>query len=280
MTDKRVLTVQDISCIGQCSLTVALPIISACGVETIVLPSAVLSSHTGGFQGFTFRDLTEDIPKIRKHWTKEGLRFDCLYTGYLGSTRQISYVMELMETVLAEGAMKIIDPAMADNGRLYQGFDEAYVKEMARLCSRADIVLPNLTEAAMMTGISYHPERQDETYIVSLVRAMADLGARKVVLKGVAFREDRLGVAIYDADSGEVSYYFTERMAKNSHGTGDCFAASFTGALMQGCSVAEAAAIAADFVLLCMKKTMDDPSHWYGVKFEKALPMLVSRLNQ
>jgi pyridoxine kinase len=280
MTEKRVLTVQDISCVGQCSLTVALPIISACGVETVILPSAVLSTHTGGFKGFTFRDLTEDIPAIQKHWMSENLKFDCLYTGYLGSQLQIDYVADLMGTVLTDDALKIVDPAMADNGVLYTGFDEAFVKKMATLCGKADIVLPNLTEAAMMTGLEYRQKGQDEAYILSLLHAVAELGAKKVVLKGVSYESDKLGVAVYDSQTDDVSYYFTEWIPKSSHGTGDCFAAAFTGALMQGREIEQAAKLAADFVVDCIRKTMDDDSHWYGVKFEKALPMLVSELNK
>ena len=151
MTDKKVLTIQDISCMGQCSLTVALPIISACGVETIILPSAVLSTHTGGFTGYTFRDLTEDIPGIMDHWEKENISFDCLYTGYLGSITQIEYVYDLKKRVVKEDGLLIVDPAMADNGSLYYGFDDAFVAQMAKLCGSADIILPNITEAAFMT---------------------------------------------------------------------------------------------------------------------------------
>mgnify|MGYP003253961687 FL=1 len=165
MTDKKVLTIQDISCMGQCSLTVALPIISACGVETIILPSAVLSTHTGGFTGYTFRDLTEDIPGIMDHWEKENISFDCLYTGYLGSITQIEYVYDLKKRVVKEDGLLIVDPAMADNGSLYYGFDDAFVAQMAKLCGSADIILPNITEAAFMTGCELRLEGQDEAYV-------------------------------------------------------------------------------------------------------------------
>ena len=136
---KRVLTIQDISCVGQCSLTVALPIISACGLETAVLPSAVLSTHTGGFKDFTFRDLTDDLPKILEHWKKENIQFDAFYTGYLGSAKQIAYVRDILHSVRKKESVNIIDPAMADNGRLYVGFDSAFVeamKPLIRMCSQ------------------------------------------------------------------------------------------------------------------------------------------------
>ena len=152
---KKVLTIQDISCVGQCSLTVALPIISACGIETCVLPSAVLSTHTTGFTGYTFRDLTEDMLPIKDHWVKEGITFDAIYTGYLGTTQQIGYVEVFFRDVAGDGCVKIVDPAMADNGKLYPGFDMAYVEAMKGLCAKAVYILPNITEACFLTGMEY-----------------------------------------------------------------------------------------------------------------------------
>ena len=280
ITNKRILTIQDISCVGQCSLTVAQPIISACGVEACILPSAVLSTHTGGFHGFTFRDLTEDMPKIEAHWNAEGIFFDAVYSGYLGSTDQIDIVKGIMESTLLPGGLKIVDPAMADHGRLYYGFDDAFVRRMAELCGCADIILPNLTEACFMTGIPFDEARKDEGYVLRILHALAGLGAPVIVLKGISLESGQLGNAVYDAAKDQVRYYFTEEVPKRSHGTGDCFASAFTGALMQGMSVYDASALAADFVVECLLQTMDDEDHWYGVKFEKALPMLVSRLNR
>ena len=151
--DKRILTIQDISCVGQCSLTVALPILSAAGIETAILPSAVLSTHTAGFKGYTFRDLTDDMPAIAAHWKSEGIRFDAVYTGYLGSARQIAYVKQIFRDLLSDGGVRIVDPAMADNGKLYPGFDLAFAEEMKSLCAEADIILPNITEACFITGV-------------------------------------------------------------------------------------------------------------------------------
>lgn len=280
MTDKRVLTLQDISCLGQCSLTVALPIISACGVETIILPSAVLSSHTGGFSGYTFRDLTDDIPAIMNHWIKENQKFDCLYTGYLGSITQIGYVTELHKNVITDGGLLIVDPAMADNGKLYYGFDTEFVNHMAKLCSSADIILPNITEAAFMTDSELILENHSEKYIKMLLEKLSINGAKNIVLKGIRYKENEIGVAIYNSLSKKLDYYFTERINKSSHGTGDCYAAAFTGSLMQGRNLTDAAGIAAEFVLECIKKTTNDEKHWYGVKFEKALPLLINELNR
>ena len=177
MSYKRVLTVQDISCVGQCSLTVALPILSAAGLETAILPSAVLSTHTAGFTGFTVRDLTEDMPGIMAHWKKEHIAFDAIYTGYLGSTRQIGLVREMFSGLGAEGCLKAVDPAMADSGKLYPAFDMDYVGEMRTLCADADLILPNITEACFLTGTEYR-EEYDEGYIRDLVAALRAAGAK------------------------------------------------------------------------------------------------------
>ena len=278
--DKKVLTVQDISCVGQCSLTVALPIISACGIETAILPSAVLSTHTGGFEGWTFRDLTDDIPGIVDHWEKEQITFDAIYTGYLGSKRQIELVKDMFLRLSAPGCLKVVDPAMADNGKLYYGFDEAFAHEMGTLCGKADIALPNITEAAMMTDMPYIGEGYDEAYIRELMEKVLALGAKTVVLTGVSYREGELGVAVLSRGDAEISYYFHERLAKGCHGTGDIFASAFVGAAVKGKTPLEAARIAANFTLAGMKATLGDDTHWYGTKFEKALPVLMNELNK
>ena len=280
MTDKKVLTIQDISCVGQCSLTVALPIISACGIETCILPSAVLSTHTGGFTGYTFRDLTDDIPAIAAHWQKENIKFDSVYTGYLGSTKQIDYSIDIMEKLLCDDGVRIVDPAMADNGKLYYGFDDEFVKAMARLCGKADIILPNITEACFMVGAEYKQSGYDESYITDLLAKLGDLGAKVVVLTGVTYSEDKLGIAIYDTAAKSVNYYFHEKLNVSSHGTGDVYASAFCGAVTQGKSIYDSAKLAADFTVDSIKKTIGDDTHWYGVKFEKSLPMLVQELNK
>lgn len=280
MTDKKILTIQDISCVGQCSLTVALPIISACGIETCILPSAVLSTHTGGFTGYTFRDLTDDIPAIAEHWQKENIKFDAVYTGYLGSTKQIDYSIDIMEKLLSDDGVRIVDPAMADNGKLYYGFDNEFVKAMARLCGKADIILPNITEACFMVGAEYKQSGYDESYITDLLAKLGDLGAKVVVLTGVTYSEDKLGIAIYDTAAKSVNYYFHEKLNVSSHGTGDVYASAFCGAVTQGKSIYDSAKLAADFTVDSVKKTIGDDTHWYGVKFEKSLPMLVQELNK
>ncbi len=275
MAYRRILTIQDISCVGQCSLTVALPILSACGHETAILPSAILSTHTAGFSGYTCRDLTDDIPAIEAHWQKEGLRFDAIYTGYLGSTEQIARVMSVMEHTLTEGGLRIVDPAMADNGKLYPAFDDAYVAAMRILAATADILLPNITEACFLTGIPYR-EVYDESYIQELMNALHALGARTVILTGVGYNPEETGVTI--SESGVQSYYRHRRLPTGCHGTGDIYASAFVGALMKGLDAYAAAKIAADYVLICMENTRGDASHTYGVKFEPMLGTLMDMI--
>ncbi len=275
MAYQKILTVQDISCVGQCSLTVALPILSACGMETCIIPSAVLSTHTAGFSGFTVRDLTEDIPAIRAHWEKEGIRFAAVYTGYLGSTEQIAYVQEIFDTMLTAEGKKIVDPAMADNGKLYPAFDQAYVEAMKGLCAGADLLLPNITEACFLTDTPYR-EEYDETYIRGLLEKLTAAGAKTVVLTGVGYTAGRTGVVVYE--QGTYSYYEHEKIAKGCHGTGDVYASAFVGAYMNGKTAYDAAKIAADYTVQCIKNTQGDPDHWYGVKFETALADLMKML--
>ncbi len=272
--DHKVLTIQDISCVGQCSLTVALPILSACGLETAILPSAVLSTHTM-FQGFTFRDLTEDMPDILKHWEKEKFTFDAIYTGYLGSSRQIGYVKNIFHSVASKDCNLIVDPAMADNGKLYPGFDEAFAAEMAGLCKEADYILPNLTESCFMTNTEYR-ENYDEAYINHVLDKLKELTDATIILTGVSYSADTTGVVVAGKNTKE--YYKHRKSPHSSHGTGDIYSSAFTGALMKGHTPYDAARIAADYTLACIEYTATDPDHWYGAKFEPLLGELMKNL--
>lgn len=272
---KRILTIQDISCVGQCSLTVALPILSAAGLETAILPSAVLSNHTGGFSGWTFTDLTEDIPKIRERWEKENIDFSAVYTGYLGSAKQIDYVKDIVKSRLTAGGKFIADPAMADNGKLYAGFDQAFVEEMKRLVFSADIILPNITEAALLTDSEYK-ETYGSSYTDELTDKLLERGAKTIVFTGISYKPETTGVLI--VENGNKRYYEHRRIAGGCHGTGDVYASAFVGALENDFTAYEAAKIAADYTLECIEKTQDDKSHWYGVKFESALPSYIKAL--
>ena len=268
MNYQRILSIQDISCVGQCSLTVALPILSAAGHETSILPAAVLSTHSVGFTDYTFRDLTEDMPKIAAHWQKEGLAFDAFYTGYLGSGTQVDYVLDIVKHCGKEGARLFVDPAMADSGVLYPGFDEAFAAKMKELTLAADVLMPNITEAALLTGLPYK-ESYDEAYISALLEGLAKGKARTIAITGVGFAEDETGVMLWE--NGETYYHCHKKLPRTCHGTGDVFAASFVGACLNGKTAKEAAKIATDFVLSCIERTVNDEAHWYGVKFEPGL---------
>ena len=272
MNYKRILTVQDISCVGHCSMTVVLPVISACGQECCILPSAVLSTHTGGFGKPQVVRLTGAMDDIRSHWKDAGITFDAIYVGYLGSLEAVQAVRSIMNELLAPGGKIIVDPAMADHGKRYSGLSEAYGAAMQELCLQADVMMPNITEAAMMAGMPYE-DQFDEAYIQELFRK---LGGKNVVLTGVGFASDETGAAVRDEDG--VRYFHHKKLARSYHGTGDLFAACFVGAWMGGKTMDQAVEIAGNFVCRCIENTIEDPAHWYGTKFETAIPYLVELL--
>lgn len=275
---KRVLTIQDISCVGKCSLTVALPIISACGIETAILPTAVLSTHTM-FKGFTFRDLTNDLLDITNHWKNENIEFDAMYTGYLGSFEQIEICNKIFNDFKNDDNYIIIDPVMADNGKLYPGFTQEFADNMAKLCKNADIVVPNLTEASFMLHEEYVSEGYDEEYIKDKLKKLCALGAKVAVLTGVSFEKGKLGVYAYDSQKYEYFSYYNKHLPVSFHGTGDIFASALCGALTKFNDIKKALEIAVDYTVECIKVTLDNPNHVnYGVEFEKALPLLIERL--
>lgn len=274
---KRIITVQDISCVGKCSLTVALPVISAAGVETSVLPTAVLSTHTA-FPKFTFHDLTSQIEKISKTLAELDIGFDAIYTGYLGSSEQVALVSDMIERNGGGECKILVDPAMADHGKMYTGFTPDFARQMASLVAKADLAVPNLTEACFMLGIPY-TEDYTEKDIRNILVSLTELGAKCAALTGISFEEGKLGVYSYNSESREFFSYFNEKLPATFHGTGDVFASATLGALMQGHSVESALTVAVDFTLECVKYTLKDENHrFYGVNFEKALPYYIERL--
>ena len=272
------MTIQDISCVGRCSLTVALPIISAAGVEAGVLPTAVLSTHTG-FSKFTFRDLTDEITPIADTFKELNIGFDAIYTGYLGSFEQLSLVEKFIGDFKAKDTFVLIDPVMADNGTLYKGFTPEFAQAMAALCKKADLVVPNITEASFMLGIPYNPN-YDEEYIRNLLKSLTGLGCPRAALTGISFNDSEIGVYYYDSTTDSYYKYFNEKLSKSYHGTGDVFASASLGAIMRGISIEKSLSIAVDYTLETMKKTALDPdSRFYGVNFEEALPYYIKRIN-
>lgn len=271
---RRVLTMQDISCVGQCSATVALPILSACGMEACILPTALLSTHTGGFGKPAVVHFDGALTDIWRHWLDNGITFDAILVGYLGSLAAVKAAGEIFDRLLAPGGVAIVDPAMADNGKLYSGFDEEYARSIGALAERADVILPNVTEAAILSGLPYQ-EKIDINYVNHLLDGLHHPCA---VLTGVDFAEGSIGVVLREGTVQQE--YRHKRIGKGCHGTGDIFAAVFTGALMQGKNRLDAAKIAADFTCRCIENTVNAPAHWYGVKFEPLLPELMEMLGQ
>ncbi len=276
---KRIVTIQDISCLGKCSLTVALPIISSMGVEACVVPTAVLSTHTM-FKEFTFRDLTEDIAPISEHWQRENIHFDAIYTGYLGSFEQLRLMSQFFDDFKRDDNLIFIDPVMGDYGKLYTGFTPEFAAEMAKLCGKADVIVPNMTEAAYMLNIPYR-ETYDEAYAQDVLRKLCALGAKKAVLTGVSYVPNKIGIMIYDREADTFTTYFHERINASYHGTGDVFASTCVGGLMNGLSLEESLKVAADYTVECIRLTEEEPNHnLYGVNFESAFPFLLRRLGK
>jgi pyridoxine kinase len=272
MAYKRILTIQDISCVGQCSITVAMPILSACGHETCILPTALLSTHTGGFGKPSVVHFGDALDNLWKHWRENQITFDAILVGYLGSVSAVETASQILEELLAPDGISIVDPAMADHGKRYSGLSEEYAAAMEALCRRADLILPNITEAAMMAGVPYR-ETLDEDYVNDLLQKL-DLPC--VVLTGVSYEEGKTGVLVKNGES--LFHYSHAKLGKSYHGTGDMFAACFTGALMQEKTMEEAVSIACRFTLRAIEATAENPAHWYGVKFETALPWLINQL--
>ena len=287
---KRVLTVQDISCVGKCSLTAAIPVISAMGIEVCPLPTAILSNHTA-FSSFSFLDLTDKIPEILNEWKKQGFHFDAIYTGYLGSIKQIDLVHKILDEFAQNDTLVVIDPCMADNGKLYTGFSQDFVKQMAKLCGRANVILPNMTEACFLVNQDYDFLVQTNESITKVMAKLLSLGAEQVILKGVEFSKEKIGVAYCsqklfnnnfstnENNMEDMNIYFHHRYDENFHGTGDVFASAVTGALVLKKDIKDAVKIACDFVQESIECTLLNPNYnWYGVDFESALRNLPQKL--
>jgi pyridoxine kinase len=268
----RVAAIHDISCFGKCSLTVALPILSAAGIECSVIPTAVLSTHTGGFEGYTYRDLTEDILPIFEHWRGLGLTFDAGYSGFLGSRGQLEIVSEIFGEMKKGGALIVVDPVMADDGRLYSTFGGDFPDGMRRLCAGADVIVPNVTEASLMTGMEYRSGPYARAYIEETLSRLGEITRGLAVLTGVFFDEASLGAACLDVKTGDIDYALAERVPGSYHGTGDVFASVLTAGLVLKMPPREAMRAAAEFTSAAARRTRDAGSDTrFGVNFEAGL---------
>lgn len=264
---KKILTIQDISCYGQCSVTVALPILSALGFETVILPSAILSTHTSGFKDFTVLDLTSEMPKIIDHWKKEGIEFDAVYTGYIGNKVQFDYILDIKNNLLKKDGLFIVDPAMADNGSMYWGLGDDIVNGMRKISSVADYILPNITEASFLTGNKYE-ENQSEEYRNKLINDLYKLGCKNVILTGVV-KDNQIGASAYDGNN--IVTVLKKKEEKSYHGTGDIFSSIIIGNILAGLDIKNNLDKATDFIIDSIKNTKDDSTHNYGVKYEEIL---------
>ena len=266
----KILTIQDISCYGQCSITVALPIISAFGIETAILPSAVLSTHTAGFTDFTVRDLTEDLPAINEHWGKEGIYFDAIYTGFIASIEQLDMIKDIIDSRLKGDGLVFVDPAMADHGEFYNGFDQEFADKMGELCKKGDYILPNTTEACYILHKPWKEQFSKEE-MLEMAKELAAFTKKHVILKGYESDDGKLGMIVLDKDADSVEIVYNDKIDYVSHGTGDVFASAFVGSTMLGKSPSEAAGIAGEFTKRAIEKTVGDETHAYGVKFEQVI---------
>jgi len=274
--DKKILTIQDISCYGQCSITVALPILSACGYETAILPTSILSTHTSGFTNFQYKDMDEELDRFLNHWSEQQLTFDAIYTGYLGSISLVDFTKKAIKQCKKEKALVIIDPAMGDKGKLYPTFTINYALKMRELIKDADVILPNITEACFMTGVPYK-EKYDQEYIENLLKELRRFTSAKIILTDVSFKKNTTGVYMYY--DGYFQYYKHHKIGDGFHGTGDVFSSTFVASYVKNRDLFLSVKIAADYVYRCINYTQSDKSHWYGVKFEPLLNGLVNKLN-
>ena len=277
---KRVIAMHDISCVGKCSLTVALPIISAAGVECSLFPTAVLSTHTGGFENYTLCDLSDKLMPILNHWKSLNLSADAVYTGYLASLEQIAVAENLFDYFKNDKCTVFVDPVMADNGRMYAGFDKSFAEAMARLCSKADVITPNITEAALMLGEPFREGPYTREYIENLLKKLSSICRGKIILTGVYFDEHNIGAAAYDNLSNDICFCMSRRIPGSVHGTGDIFASVLVGALLNYVPLKKSVQIAADYVADCIKRTVDSGSEKrYGVNFEAGIGALITMIN-
>ncbi len=267
---KRVLTIQDLSCVGKCSLTVALPIISAAGVETSVFPISLLSTHSA-FENYEKTDLSHNLESFEKMWKKNGIDFDAVYVGYIGTENGLAQVENCIMRLKTKKNIIIIDPAVADNGEIYSGISKDYINKLKALCPKADILMPNLTEACILTGEEYKESGYNREYIQNIMKKLSYLGCEKIVVTGVSYDNNEMGIACYNSLNDKYSEFFHKRYKGVYCGAGDCLASAFCGALMNDISFETSLEIAEKFVAKAVKLSKEKDSQWYGINFEYAI---------
>lgn len=276
---KRVAAIHDISGFGKCSLTVALPIISSAGIETCVIPTAVLSTHTGGFSGYTYRDLSCDILPIAEHWKSLNISFDAIYTGYIGSVNQFEILIKIIDLLKTDSTLIIVDPVMADDGSLYTGFGNDFPKLMRDFVSHADIIIPNITEASLLLDTQYKEGPYSQEYISGILHGLSQLGPKKIVLTGVSLDDKNIGAAAYDSASDKIDYILSPRIEGSYYGTGDVFGSALVASLLRGHDLSDSSRIAVDFTISSIIRTHDAGTDVrYGINFEQGLAAFIAAL--
>ena len=277
----RVAAVHDLSGFGRCSLTVAIPILSAMGVQCCPLPTAFLSTHTGDFEGYTFLDLTDEMEKAAAHWKSLDLKFQAVYSGFLGSEHQIEVVERFIRDFRGNDTIIVVDPVMGDGGLVYKTYTPAMCEGMKCLSEKADVITPNLTEAALLLDIPYHQLPHDEQGLREIVAKLSLGGTRSVVLTGFSSAPHLTGALCFDATNGKTSSVQVERVDREFYGTGDVFSSVLTGALVKGFSLHDSAAQAVDFILACAKLTAQNNLPLReGVDFEPLLGLLTGTYDE
>ena len=274
MSTPRIAAIHDLSCFGRCSLTIALPVLSAMGCQCCPLPTALLSAHTG-FSGNTFLDLTVEMGRIADHWAAMDLQFDAIYSGFLGSADQVDTVARFFDTFKKSGTAVIVDPVMGDHGTAYRTCTPDLCRGMRALAENADVITSNLTEAALLLDRPYEEIRQADAYEV--VRRLSLGGRRSVVLTGYFSEPGQTGALCFDRDSGESKAVQTPREPQDFSGTGDLFASVLAGGVARGVPLFQAAQAAADFVRDCIARTLAEGlTEQDGVDFEPLLGQLTN----
>ena len=272
---RRIAVIQDLSCIGRCSLAVAMSVIPVLGVETAVIPTAILSNHTA-FSNFTFVDFTKEAEDIIDHWKEQDFKFDAIYIGYLGSVDLIRMTERFIRTFRGENTFVILDPAFGDNGKLYTGFDMRYVQALKKLCAEADVILPNVTEACFLLGEEFSEDTACSEMLMERTQQLLTGRLKNVLITSCRFNGHEISLACV----GEKPFIYShERLSLSLHGTGDLFASVFSGLVTRGWEIERAARLAADFTSDCIAYSMSLPDHrWYGVDYEGMLPELIRRI--
>lgn len=276
---KRVATIHDLSGFGKCSMTVALPILSAAGVEACCMPTAILSTHTGGFNHFTYHDLTGDLIPFMDHWKSLNLHFDAIYSGFLGSSKQAEMLIRFIDLFKEAQTLVCVDPAMADDGELYSVFDREMVLQMKKLCSKADLLMPNITEASFLLDRTFRKGPYNRQEVIQILKDLSGLGPSQIVLTGVYFDDERLGAACYDKKTEQIHFAFSTYVHQQFHGTGDVFGSFLVAAMMNNFVLQDAIVFAVELTQQAIERTIERQTLLKdGVDFEGVIPEMIHKL--